>query len=117
MALPAFHLAAAPICFFLSLQAHLHISPLHAHTHHTPMQVRIRLPPSQSSDALLFVIKDESSGTWYDKNGKNYRVALRAGLEVYETGSESETDDEGPALVLTEDQIPDVPQVRGDVDA
>lgn len=30
------------------------------------------------SDRLVFVIKDEASGTWYDVNGSNYDVRLRA---------------------------------------
>lgn len=39
--------------------------------------VEVRLTGDEASDYLNFVVKDESTGEWYDLNGTNFQVALR----------------------------------------
>lgn len=41
-------------------------------------EVVIRLPPDEASDLMNFVFKDDATNTWYDNNGSNFRVPLRA---------------------------------------
>ena len=75
--------------------------------------VRIALPGAEASDFLNFVLKDVSTGTWYDCNGSNFHVALRREL----AGGSMDADDgdampdaaAAPAL-LPLDQVPALPQ-------
>ncbi|KAL4448876.1 hypothetical protein ABPG77_007593 [Micractinium sp. CCAP 211/92] len=43
--------------------------------------VEVRLTGDEASDYLNFVVKDTSTGEWYDLNGTNFQVALRGDSE------------------------------------
>lgn len=75
------------------------------------MEVRLTLAGDERSDYLDFVLKDETTDTWYDFNGSNYQVPLRRELasaaDDY-VSSESEDDEEQVLLPLS--AIPALPQ-------
>ncbi len=37
----------------------------------------IELPPEEASDLMNFVLKEDTTNTWYDNNNANFRVPLR----------------------------------------
>lgn len=87
-----------------------------------PQAVTIRLAGDEASDFLNFVVKDEESGAWYDFNGTNFQVPLRAPPMVSApmptampngstNGKAAAAADLPPLLAL--DQIPQVSQVGG----
>jgi alpha-glucan,water dikinase len=67
-------------------------------------QLDVVLRGPEASDYLNFVIKDESSGTWYDLNGSNFRVPLRLAL----TSLAFDEDEDLPEAVA-ETELPEVP--------
>lgn len=64
----------------------------------------IQLRGPEASDYLNFVIKDESTGTWYDQFGSNFKVALRLAL----TSQAFDEDDDVPAAV-PDSELPELP--------
>lgn len=64
----------------------------------------IQLKGPEASDYLNFVIKDESTGTWYDQFGSNFKVALRLAL----TSQAFDEDDDVPAAV-PDSELPELP--------
>jgi alpha-glucan,water dikinase len=78
--------------------------------------LRIRLAGAEASDFLNFVLKDAAADAWYDLNGANYQVPLRAALVGTPSASDvlrsvdSDDEDAAAAVLLPLDQVPPVPQ-------
>jgi hypothetical protein len=58
--------------------------------------VVLELAGGDASDFLNFVVKDAATGTWFDYNGSNFHVPLRAALM---TASMTESIDEARSLL------------------
>ncbi len=76
--------------------------------------MRIRLTGGEASDYLNFVLKDETTRTWYDLHGSNFHVPLRKDLQqLAKSDSEASSDEDvSVAPLLPLDRIPQLPQVR-----
>lgn len=78
-------------------------------------RVEIPVGAGESAGYLNFVIKETEGGRWYDIHGGNFHIPLSLeGVSSTTAGySSSESEDEGHdgrALLLSFDEIPDVPQ-------
>ncbi len=67
-------------------------------------ELTLHLRGPEASDYLNFVIKDESTGTWYDQYGSNFKVALRLAL----TSQAFDEDDDSPAQI-PDSELPELP--------
>ncbi|KAL4422809.1 hypothetical protein ABPG75_009006 [Micractinium tetrahymenae] len=86
--------------------------------------VEVLLSGDEASDYLNFVVKDESSGQWYDLNGTNFQVALRgepedpAAVPVAEPAAGANGNGNGNGahatlelpVLLPLDRVPQLPQ-------
>lgn len=78
-------------------------------------RVEIPVGAGESAGYLNFVIKETESGRWYDIHGGNFHIPLGLeGVSLNSAGySSSESDGKGGddiAMLLSFDEIPDVPQ-------
>ncbi len=74
--------------------------------------VRINLKGAEVSDYLNFVLKDETTGTWYDLHGGNFHVPLKEELRHAADEALASMDNEDVAPLMPLDRIPQLPQVR-----
>lgn len=78
-------------------------------------RVEVPVGDGESAGYLNFVVKDMESGRWYDIHGGNFHIPLGLeGVTLKSAGySSSESEDEDGdeiAMLLSFDEIPDVPQ-------
>lgn len=75
------------------------------------LAVHLTFKGEEVSDYLNFVIKDEDADMWYDLNGTNYKVPLKADLvRASSEFSSSEDSDDEQDLMLPLSSIPPLPQ-------
>lgn len=84
--------------------------------------LELRFAGDEASDFLNFVVKDESTGTWYDLNGTNFQIGLRgqsqdpAAVASPIAGANGNGKSNGAAAtgdlppLLPLDKVPQVPQ-------
>lgn len=68
--------------------------------------IEIALDGDEASDYINFVLKDAATGTWYDRNGSNFQMALRSSLRSFASIDDAESMDS----LLSLDDIPEIPQ-------
>ena len=61
-------------------------------------QVDLWLSGEEASDYINFVVKDTSSGTWYDQGGSNYHIPLTGSVAMMSVDEHSIPDAELPDL-------------------
>eukprot|EP00887_Chlorella_sp_A99_P007269 scaffold2.g7269.t1 len=72
--------------------------------------VTIQLAGSEASDYLNFVVKEETSGTWYDCAGSNFHIPLRPKLVAALQSAAGAASRSGLPALLPPESVPQLPQ-------
>ncbi len=75
-------------------------------------QLDLQFQGQEASEALNFVIKDNSTGRWYDFNGDNFHVPLSLDYEQQAEAARSSPKESKAAVAeppLRDDQLPQLP--------